>query len=741
MSAPTKTLPKLTRAYILGNGKVISHADLMKAAIPTSGEKAGVTQEIQDASGVTGAEAKLVQPPLPFSQLAILLERNTTHYRAVKAKAADTVLRGWTIEPVEGTEQLDSNKMILQNFFNLPSADGEPLDFTLNCFVIDHESIGNGALEIVADIGGTPSQLNHIPASTILRTRDMKLFQHKRGTAKTWFKGAGITEVFRAEDGKLDPQAAFEDQANALIYWRKYHPRSDYYGLPDSVPAHKAILGQLFKTQFNLDFFENGAIPKYLVIIEGAEMDEGLEKLIEDFFKNEMKGPGNSQRTMILPVPIEGVKVKIEKLTAEVSEGSFKLYGDSNIDEILSADGVPATRAFIMRPAGFGRDQSREVNKIYKESEIEPMQREVEALINEFIVRQGFKIDDWTFKLKPLFFEDRELMSLTAERLTKTGALTVNEVRRVISTMVPGGLPPVDGGDTVFMNVSGFPTALENVFPNPAPKRVPLWERKEWKALIDPDAEVGEQKLGEWDGAKNQRILEVVRILNPIVDEFVKDLVAVFDKAEKRVLAHFKKSAVERIVGFFKQGPDINVNAVLKDFEDFEEEIADVMIKHAKKGVESGVAFGNVRTGVRVDLGLLRPSTTAYLRDTVGPFSEKITAGVSNRIRKQLQAGISEGESLRDLSKRVETVFANVKRSKALQIARTESARAHNIGTINSYDQSGVVTGVLVSDGEGFDIECADANNKVWTTRQAIADPIEHPNCIRAFSPLTTRRT
>lgn len=725
----------ISRGWILDNGKVVSHRTLMKAAIPRRGRrtKAGQTQEIRNDRG--RGDAGIITPPLPFDQLAILLERNTSHYRAVKAKAGDTAKRGWFLEADERKATAsEKNFETLMEFFRNPSAQGQSLDSTLENYTIDFESIGNAGIELVKDMKGTPLQMNHIPAMTLFRTKDPKVYLHRRGTEKVYFKAVGDERKIDSRNGKENDSVSFQDEANELIYSLKYHPRSDWYGLPDVVPAIKAVVGDIFQRDFNLDFFENGAVPAYMVIIEGAELSPELETLIEDFFKHEIKGSGNNHKTLIIPIPIPGVSVKIERVSAEISESSFKIYHEQNIDEILSANGVPGLRAFLTKPGSFGRDQSREINKIYKESIITPLQKMIEAWINEWIVRKGFGITDWAFKLVPLAFDDRELVAMTAERLAKTGSMTVNELRRFLSPMIPNGLDPIDGGDVVTVAIAGIPTPIDEAFPNS--KDAPEGHQHlSFKALTDLSIDVGGIAAGEWDGAKQEDIRDIVRTLNPIVKRFVERLKQAFAKAERQILANMSKEAPVSTMKRMKQERPLQINAVLKDFDD--EIITEIMREEANVAVESGVALAARKTGIELSFGLQRPATQLYLDQTVAPFSRKIAAGISNRVRRQLSQGIAKGEPLTKLRDRVKKVFAGVKNRRALLIARTETARAHNIGTINGYNQTGVVKAVRVSDGTDFDEACVQADGQEWPLQKASAEPIEHPNCVRAFIPIT----
>ncbi len=722
---------RLTAGFVMQDGKFKRYQKVMDAV---KQNKADQTQEIQPQN--RGAFQGLITPPLDPDNLSLMLQLSTPHFRSVKAKAGDSVKRGWSLEAVEGVQQSEQNKRTLLDFFSRPSSSGQTLGDTLEAYVMDYEAIGYAGLELVEDSTGLPIQLNHIPAKTLKRHKDFSRIQHSRDNKETWFKRAGTDIEVNAKTGELG-DFEFSQRGNKLLWINKYHPSSDYYGMPDITPALKAVTGDLFQKEFNLDFFENGAIPAYMVIIEGAELDETLEQLLEDFFTNELKGVGNTQRTMILPIPIEGVKVTIEKITPVVNEGSFRLYHEQNQDEILQADGVPPTRAFLHKSGSFGRDQSRELNKNYKEAEIEPLQNTIEAQINIHIILAGFGFKDWVFKLKPLFFEDRELLAQAAERLKKTESLSTNEIRRILSPIVSGGLEPVEGGEDVRVLVGGIPTPISSL--DSSEKRQKSYVCDGWKVLFDPVAIESEDELSEWDGAGNEKVLEVVRVLRPIVDKFEPEFRAIFRRSRQAMLANLRKSAGGRVRILFKQELPVNIIAVLRDFDDTEIAIEELNFRVGAEAYESGFNLAERRVGVALDFSLQRSTVQKYLNDTVGPFSKNISNGISNRIRRTLARGITEGESIPDLAKRIEKVFDSVDRSKAVQIARTETARAHNIGTVDGYEQSSIVRAIEVDDGSDFDIPCAQADGAEWTLTRARENPIEHPNCVRSFSPITVK--
>lgn len=73
----------------------------------------------------------------------------------------------------------------------------------------------------------------------------------------------------------------------------------------------------------------------------------------------------------------------------------------------------------------------------------------------------------------------------------------------------------------------------------------------------------------------------------------------------------------------------------------------------------------------------------------------------------------------------------------ARMVLRTHTAIIINAGTLNTAIERGS-PGVAVSDGGPGDVDepCEVANGQKWSLGYAIANPLEHPNCRRAFAPL-----
>jgi len=80
-----------------------------------------------------------------------------------------------------------------------------------------------------------------------------------------------------------------------------------------------------------------------------------------------------------------------------------------------------------------------------------------------------------------------------------------------------------------------------------------------------------------------------------------------------------------------------------------------------------------------------------FLKENSIKFAEEVNEVTNKKLRKELTDGLDSGEGIGLLAKRVEKVFENAERHRSIAIARTETARAMNFGTIEAYKQSEVV--------------------------------------------------
>lgn len=126
---------------------------------------------------------------------------------------------------------------------------------------------------------------------------------------------------------------------------------------------------------------------------------------------------------------------------------------------------------------------------------------------------------------------------------------------------------------------------------------------------------------------------------------------------------------------------------------------------------------------------------TSYIGDRIVSLDETTRQAVKDLIQSALEDGgaLSAGALGDKIKTLVQETYGGWEDWRADRIARTETAIAYNYGHIFAYRDANVDQ-VVVSDGDG-DEACAEADGQIWSLEEALANPTEHPNCVRAFAP------
>lgn len=419
----------VTKAYILDDGEIVTEEYMQKYAIKQS--KQLPSDEFTEREYNEG----IVEPLYCLEALAELLEINTYHYRAVKTKARDVAGLGWYLEPAENIENpsMEQKKKVDDFFKNVnPHMTFAELNDRM---MVDFEATGNGYQEVIRDEKGELIGLEHIPAHTIRIHRDNMRFVQKRGNKKVWFKRFGFEQDVHVKTGEIYPKGTLspEERANEILHLKNYTSRSDYYGVPDIIPAVRAIISEKEIQEYNISFFDNHAIPAYAVTVTGADLDDETERAIRQFFQRDAKVKRHS--TLVITAKkgqgdytSDPIKIEFHPLSTEIKEASFRMYRQDNRDEILSAHGVPPYRAGITVEGSLGGSTARESTEIYKQSIIKPKQEMLENRINRFILREGLGVTDWYFRFKEIDTKDTDREIERLERLFRMGVYSPNMI-------------------------------------------------------------------------------------------------------------------------------------------------------------------------------------------------------------------------------------------------------------------------------------------------------------------------
>jgi PBSX family phage portal protein len=310
--------------------------------------------------------------------------------------------------------------------------DDDSFTHTLMKAYTDYEATGNGYLEIGRTVTGEIGYVGHIPATT-MRVRRLK---------DGYVQIIGNKVVYFRNFGAKNPNPITEDpRPNEIIHLKQYSPLNTYYGIPDIMSAISALHGDQLSSQYNIDYFANKAVPRYVITTKGVQLSDESEDKMFKFLQTNLKG--QSHRTLYIPLPgdteYNKVEFKMEPIETGAQEASFREYSRQNRDQILIAHQVPLSKLGGSDASNIAAALAQD--RTFKEQVARPQQRNIEKQINK-IIRE--KTDVLELKFNELTLTDEIAQSQIIERYVKTQVLTPNEARQQL------GLPQREDGDQPF---------------------------------------------------------------------------------------------------------------------------------------------------------------------------------------------------------------------------------------------------------------------------------------------------
>jgi capsid portal protein len=194
--------------------------------------------------------------------------------------------------------------------------------------------------------------------------------------------------------------------------------------------AMPSLLGDMLASQYNIDYFNNKAVPRYIVTLKGAQLTQEAEDKLFRFLQTGLKG--QSHRTLYIPLPGDSesnkVEFKMEPIENGIQEGSFSQYRNQNRDDILVAHQVPLSKLGGSSSSSIADSLAQD--RTFKEQVARPAQRNLEKILNK-IIRE--KTDVLEFKFNELTLTDELAQSQILTNYVKNQIMVPNEARELLN--------------------------------------------------------------------------------------------------------------------------------------------------------------------------------------------------------------------------------------------------------------------------------------------------------------------
>jgi len=244
----------------------------------------------------------VITPPYNLYELANYYDASFANHAAIDAKVANIVGLGYnfnvtdrTVIALEGREdstavdkarkRIERMKLELRDWLESLN-DDDSFTTTMKKMLIDFESTGNGYLEIGRTALGQIGYVGHVPATTIRVRRLRDGYLQIIGNKVVYFRNFGA---------KNQNPVTGDPRPNEIIHYKSYSPLNTFYGIPDILSAVSSLVGDSLAAQYNIDYFQNKAVPRYIITLKGAKLSGDAEDKMFRFLQTGLKSQSHSQ--------------------------------------------------------------------------------------------------------------------------------------------------------------------------------------------------------------------------------------------------------------------------------------------------------------------------------------------------------------------------------------------------------------------------------------------------------------
>lgn len=419
---------------------------------------------------ITGNEInweEYITPKYDLKIISDILEKNTWHKKACNTVSKDSTSRKWTIIPRADLphEPDPRQKEQAKEFIHQLTT---PIQKIHQKRIFDKWSVGCAAIEKIRDHEGKVVDLKHMNVTTLRLHRNGKIIIQCIGTKHVYFKVDGADCDVDYKTGEIYPLGTlpYERKATEVIWTNEYATNHDDYGLANIIPAIDAILGDIGREQYNTKFFENYGLPAFAVTVTGDFEDYNVPKFLSDGTRNQaydekktlkyaisqqikevIRNPHSAVTITVPTVSAESnVDVKIQPLSVDMKEASFRLYRQDNREEVAAANGVPLDRLGIAVTGQLGGSIAETLGDVYADSTIPENRDDNCQLINDCLLENG--IYDYVFSLPNFRKKDKKEELEQGTIVFEHGGMTVGEYityfGKQFGAQVPENMPLLD---------------------------------------------------------------------------------------------------------------------------------------------------------------------------------------------------------------------------------------------------------------------------------------------------------
>ena len=460
--------------------------------------------------------------------------------------------------------------------------------------------------------------------------------------------------------------AGFEEipfDIEEVIHFKYPNPFDDYRGLGPVQPATLLVQNDKYAQEYTKAFFYNSALPSGIIKFDKQLSTKQFIELKERW-NAQHQGVNKAHKIAVLDNGAEFIP-----LSYSIRDLQLVDVRKQNRDDILATFGVHASILGISENVNRANAEAAEYT--FAKRIVEPRLRKLESKINAELLPKwkGMKV---IFTFLHEIPEDVDTLLRKVETGVKLGLITVNEARNML------GLDDIQGGDVVLQPMNLLPTPVDY-------------------AGDEQDIVEDEEKT-----VKGHTIQKVHTDYKGIIwKRFIREQQK-FQKKFKETLKPAWRLFRQEVEKALKAGAGLEAVdydfIILKMQEQAKKGLSETFEYFARLGKTDAKALEAVITKAEVDfdvwddvIDMTLPHIIEWLETYSFKFAKQVSETTIRMLRDELEEAFKNHEDIDSIMKRVAKIFdLSEKGWRAERIARTETIRAANKGSLEGYRQAGV---------------------------------------------------
>jgi len=451
--------------------------------------------------------------------------------------------------------------------------------------------------------------------------------------------------------------------AELVVHNKFPNPHNPFLGMAPLTAAALAADRDVDMDQYEGSINRNMGRPDFAVVVKGDGVGRKDVESYEKEWMSKWGGVNKAGRPFFA-----GGDIDIKNFGFSPREMAFLQGRKVTMEQIFGAFGVPVA---LGKTEGVPRANLEAAILQWTRFTILPRLRMDEAAINQQLIPLYDEPRLFVAYDNPVP-EDKEAAREERESNLKNYVITVNEAR------TEQGLEPVEWGDVPIVQTTGLPLGSTTTT-IAAPQKMRSVNgssggSKSMDKVPTRDPDDAPNISGGANPAPNAGEKRVMAVTNEMQKDQGRDLVQEFDRV----------------------APEGGYDAVKFEPATYAQTYLDDAVAAMTPQWERGLIVGNISLpeGSRIEVGsfLQQEEAQNAIDKTTYKFLESEGESVQREFKRHMQAGLKNGENVQELRKRVTGMFTDERRNeRSLMIARTESARAIELGREASWRESGVV--------------------------------------------------